>query len=237
MDSTLITKRFTRRNFLYASGAVAASFAMGGIMTACSSGNTDNAGNASGNAESNAANSSNAANNSSSNAATGNSANTGAGSKILVAYYSAQGHTAKVAEAAAKELGADLFEVVPSELYSDADLNWNDSESRVSREHDSESLRTIELNQTTPSDWQNYDMVLLGYPIWWGIAAWPINGFVKDNDFTGKSVVPFCTSASSGLGESAILLEQAAGTGTWQDGMRFSSGASVDEVSSWVHTI
>lgn len=73
-----------------------------------------------------------------------------------------------------------------------------------------------------------------GYPIWWGIAAWPVNGFVQLNDFKGKTVIPYCTSTSSGIGDSGKLLEKQAGSGDWQDGKRFSSGASKEEVTSWV---
>ena len=98
--------------------------------------------------------------------------------------------------------------------------------------HD-ESLRDVPLAQTTPDAWADYDTVLFGYPIWWAIAAWPCDHFATDNDFTGKRVVPFCTSSSSGLGQSGKLLAQAAGTGSWERGQRFSSGASDDEVRSW----
>ena len=163
----------------------------------------------------------------------GNSTSDSASGKVLVAYYSAQGHTKRVAEAAADELGADLFEIVPAEVYSDDDLNWTDDQSRVTREHEDESLRDVPLAQTTPDNWADYDTVLLGYPIWWAIAAWPCNHFATDNDFTGKKVIPFCTSASSGLGQSGELLASTAGTGDWQDGQRFSSGASDDEVRTW----
>ena len=153
--------------------------------------------------------------------------------KTLVAYYSAQGHTKRAAEAVADELGADLFEIVPEQVYTDADLTWTNEDSRVSREHDDESLRDVPLAQTTPDAWADYDTVLFGYPIWWAIAAWPCDHFATDNDFTGKRVVPFCTSSSSDLGQSGELLVQAAGTGSWERGQRFSSGASDDEVRSW----
>lgn len=73
-----------------------------------------------------------------------------------------------------------------------------------------------------------------GYPIWWGIAAWPVNGFIEANDFTGKTVIPFCTSSSSGLGESGELLAEAAGTGNWLEGQRFSSRPSEEDVQAWV---
>ena len=154
-------------------------------------------------------------------------------SKTLVVYFSASGSTKAVAETIADELDADIFELVPTQPYSSDDLNWTVSGSRVNREHDDESLRDIALTQTTPANWDDYDTVLIGYPIWWGIAAWPVNNFVKNNDFTGKTVIPFCTSSSSGLGQSGDLLENMANGGTWQSGQRFSSGASSSTVREW----
>lgn len=153
---------------------------------------------------------------------------------VLVAYYSAQGHTASVAQTIADELGADLFEVTPTEPYSDDDLNWTDDNSRVTQEHEDESLRDVELTQVTPDGWEDYDTVLVGYPIWWGIAAWPIDNFISGNDWDGKTVIPFCTSSSSGLGQSGELLAEAAGSGEWQEGQRFSSSADESEVRDWV---
>ena len=155
--------------------------------------------------------------------------------KTLVVYYSATGST--IAQVAADTLGADLFEITPVEPYSSDDLNWTNDDSRVSREHNDESLRDVELTQVTPENWDSYDTVLIGYPIWWAIAAWPVDNFVKGNDFTGKTVIPFCTSASSGLGDSGYLLEQMAGTGDWQEGQRFSSGASESEVADWANSL
>ena len=154
--------------------------------------------------------------------------------KTLVVYYSASGNTERVAKAAAEAAGADLFEIVPVEPYTSDDLNWRNNDSRVSKEHDDESLRDVELVSTEVENWDSYDTVLIGYPIWWGIAAWPTDGFVKANDFTGKTVIPFCTAASSGIGQSGKLLADLAGTGDWQDGERFSSGASDKEVADWV---
>lgn len=155
----------------------------------------------------------------------------------MVVYYSATGSTRAVAQVAADTLGADLFEITPVEPYSSDDLNWTNDDSRVSREHNDESLRDVELTQVTPENWDSYDTVLIGYPIWWAIAAWPVDNFVKGNDFTGKTVIPFCTSASSGLGDSGYLLEQMAGTGDWQEGQRFSSGASESEVADWANSL
>lgn len=164
-----------------------------------------------------------------------NTENTGNGSgKTLVVYYSASGNTERVAKAAAEAAGADLFEIVPVEPYTSEDLNWTNDNSRVSREHNDESLRDVELTSTEVANWDSYDTVLIGYPIWWGIAAWPTDGFVKANDFTGKTVIPFCTAASSGIVQSGKLLADLAGTGDWQEGKRFASSASDEEVASWI---
>lgn len=155
--------------------------------------------------------------------------------KTLVVYYSASGNTERVAKDIAEAAGADIFEIVPTEVYTRDDLNWTKADSRVSREHDDESLREVPLTTTEVPDWESYDTVIIGYPIWWGIAAWPVDGFVKANDFTGKTVIPFATSSSSGMGQSGSLLAELAGTGDWQEGQRFSSGASASDVQSWVN--
>ena len=168
----------------------------------------------------------------------GHADNTGtANGKTLVVYYSASGTTRSVAEKIADAAGADIFEITPTEPYTDDDLNWTDDNSRVTREHEDESLRDVELTQITPEDWDSYDTVLLGYPIWWGIAAWPVDNFVSGNDFTGKTVIPFCTSASSGIGSSGDLLADLAGSGDWQDGHRFSGGASDSDITDWVSSL
>ena len=155
------------------------------------------------------------------------------GGKVLVVYYSATGSTKTVAGYIAEALGADTFELTPVEPYAAADLNWNDADSRVCREHADESLREVALTAATVENWEEYDTVFIGYPIWWGIAAWPVDGFVTGNDFTGKTVIPFCTSASSPLGQSGELLAKLAGTGDWQEGHRFGSSAAQSEVAAW----
>ena len=155
--------------------------------------------------------------------------------KTLVVYYSASGNTERVAKDIAEAAGADLFEIVPTEVYTSDDLDWTNPDSRVSREHDDEPLRDVPLTTTEVPDWDSYDTVFIGYPIWWGIAAWPVDTFVKNNDFTGKTVIPFATSSSSGMGQSGSLLADMAGTGEWQEGQRFSSGVSSDDVQSWVN--
>ena len=155
----------------------------------------------------------------------------------LVVYYSATGNTEQVANYIADITGGDLFELEPVEPYTSDDLDWTDDNSRVSQEYYDESLRDVELVADTVENWESYDTVFIGYPIWWGIAAWPTDGFVEANDFTGKTVIPFCTSSSSGLGESGELLAELAGTGDWQEGMRFRSSASETDVQEWIDSL
>lgn len=158
-------------------------------------------------------------------------------SKTLVVYYSATGTTERVAQMIAEATGADLFEVEPAEPYTSADLNYSDKDSRVSREHDDESLREVALVSTEVPDWDSYDTVFIGYPIWWRIAAWPMNGFVAANDFTGKTVIPFAIAANSGMGDSGTLLAELAGTGDWKEGERFYSSSTADDIQSWLSTL
>ena len=157
--------------------------------------------------------------------------------KTLVVYYSATGNTKAVAEMIAEETNGDLFEIEPKDSYSEDDLDWTDSNSRVAREYENEDERHVELVSSTVDHWEDYDTVFLGYPIWWGIAAWPVNTFIENNDFTDKTVVPFCTSASSGLGQSGELLAQEAGDGDRQEGQRFSSSTSNSEVQEWLNEL
>ena len=157
--------------------------------------------------------------------------------KVLVVVYSAQNHTKKVAETIAKATNGDLMELQPKQPYTKEDLNYRDSNSRVVHEHDNPSMQDIPLVTTTPKNWDQYDVVFVGYPIWWGIAAWPVNNFVKGNYFNGKTVIPFATSISSGIGESDTLLAKMAGTGKWMPGMRFDENPSDSEVSQWLKAI
>ena len=156
------------------------------------------------------------------------------GGKTLVVYYSASGNTENVSNVIAETLGADLFELEPVEPYSNDDLDWTNDDSRVTREHENEDERDVELVSATVDNWSEYDTVFIGYPIWWGIAAWPVDEFIETNDFTGKTVIPFATSASSGMGQSGELLAEMAGTGDWQEGQRFRSDASEDDIVAWV---
>ena len=159
------------------------------------------------------------------------------GSKTLVVYFSATGNTKAAAEAIAAATGGDLLELEPAEPYTSADLDYNNADSLVSREHDDASLRDVALQTMTVANWADYDTVYIGYPIWWGIAAWPVGTFVKANDFTGKTVIPFCTSGSSDIGESGTQLAALAGTGDWQTGKRFASAVTQQEAADWVKSL
>ena len=176
-------------------------------------------------------------NNNGENTNSGEDDNTSEGSKTLVVYFSAQGHTEEVANQIADNLNADIFEIIPEDPYTEDDLDWTDDNSRVSEEHNDESLRDVALETTEVPDWDSYDRILIGYPIWWGVSAWPVSSFVAANDFTGKTVIPFCTSASSGLGESGDLLEEVANGGNWLEGKRFSSNPSNDEIKEWTDSL
>lgn len=198
-------------------------------LTACGSQNADHSGGQSGTLEN--------LQSGSGNAEAEMPSNEVSGKKTLVVYYSATGNTKKAAEHIASLTGGDLFELVPVKPYSREDLNWNDENSRVVYEYEHPAERKVALTTVTVDNFDKYDTVFIGYPIWWGIAAWPVNGFIEANDFTEKTVIPFCTSASSGLGDSGKLLKEAAGTGNWLEGKRFSSGLSEAEVSEWIQNL
>lgn len=161
------------------------------------------------------------------------------GKKALVVYYTNTGRTEQVAKDLAKAKNADIMKIEPTNEYTKADLDYNNPDSRVSKEHEDESLRDkITLKQTTPDNWAEYDTVYIGYPIWWGIAAWPMDAFVKGNDFTGKHVVTFATAASSPLGSSGQLLkEMAGGKGDWEDGTCFTGRIDDAKVAEWAKSL
>ena len=163
---------------------------------------------------------------------------------VVVLYFSNTGTTKSVAKKIKKITKGKLIEIQAKTPYTEEDLDWGDENSRVTKEHESadspaESAVRPEIKNLgeIKKAIKNADVVYIGYPIWWGIAAWPTDSFIKANDFTGKTVIPFCTSSTSGLGESGELLEEEAGTGEWLDGERFSSGASEDEVREWVESL
>lgn len=215
--------KISRRQFLQAAGASAAAL----LLASCSGNSASSVSSSS--VASSAASSVAASSAAAFSEATSTVTTTG---KTLVVYFSATGTTEGVAQAIADTVGADLFEVVPSDPYTSDDLNWTNNDSRVSREHNDEGLRAVALESTDVDGWDDYDTVFIGYPIWWGIAAWPMRSFVSANDFSGKNVVPFCTSTSSGIGQSGDLLAELAGTGSWLDGYRFSSSTTANDIAA-----
>lgn len=155
------------------------------------------------------------------------------GGKILVAYFSATGNTEGIAQQLADGLGADLYEIVPETPYTSDDLNYGDSSSRSSVEMNDPDARPAISGSV--ENMEQYDAVLIGYPIWWGEAPRIMSTFIESYDFSGKTLAAFCTSASSGFGSSDSALREAADSATWLDGIRFSSGASSEEILEWAN--
>ena len=216
-----------RRDFLKLSAALA----LTGAAAACGSPSASSAPAASG---SSGASSAPAAPADSAAPASSAASSAPAGGRVLVAYFSATGNTAAVAGMIADAAGAELFALEPVTPYTDADLDYNDSGSRTSQERADPALQEVPLVSAMVDGWDTYDTVFVGYPIWWGGAAWPVNGFVTGNDFAGKRVIPFCTSGGSGLGRSGERLAELAGSGDWAEGRRFSAGASAEEIAAWL---
>lgn len=150
----------------------------------------------------------------------------------LVIYFSATGNTKAVAEKIASITGADIYEIKAAQEYTDADLDWNDSDSRTTHEQNDPSARP-EIG-SDPVSLEGYKTVYIGYPIWWGEEPRIMDTFVESYDFDGITMIPFCTSGSSGIGRSGQNLAENAGSGNWLEGARFGGGASEDEIRSWV---
>jgi flavodoxin/predicted small lipoprotein YifL len=155
-----------------------------------------------------------------------------AASDVLVAYFSATGTTKGVAEKIASITGGELYEIVPAEPYSDADLNWNDRNSRSTKEQNDKSVRP-EIGGGDIS-LEDYKTIYLGFPIWWGEEPRILDTFAEKYSFEGIRVIPFCTSSSSGIGRSGSNMEALAGSGTWLDGKRFGGSVSESELQSWI---
>ena len=155
--------------------------------------------------------------------------------KVLIAYFSATNNTENIANHLNEILDADLYEIVPETPYTADDLNYNDSSSRSSQEMNDPDSRPVISGSV--ENMEQYDVIFLGYPIWWGEAPRIINTFLESYDLSGKTIAPFCTSASSPLGSSATKLQDLTGSATWLEGQRFSGGASVSDVQSWVDSL
>lgn len=155
------------------------------------------------------------------------------GGKILVACFSATNNTKEIAQKLADGLDADLYEIVPVQPYTDGDLDYGNSGSRTSLEMDDPESRPAISGSV--ENMEQYDVVFIGYPIWWGEAPRIMSTFIESYDFSGKTLVAFCTSASSGFGSSDSALRSAAGGATWLDGCRFSAGTSSEDVLAWAN--
>ena len=155
--------------------------------------------------------------------------------KILVAYFSATGTTKGVAEHIANGLNADIYEIVPEEAYTDADLDYNDNNSRTTIEMNDADARPAISGSV--ENMEQYDIIFVGYPIWWGEAPRIVSTFMESYDFSGKTIVPFCTSGGSGIGSSASNLERLTSGATWLDGRRLNGSDSQDTVMEWVDSL
>ena len=155
--------------------------------------------------------------------------------KTLVVVFSATGTTKDIAEKIAAVTNADLYEIKAAQEYSEDDLNWHDNSSRTTAEQNDPSVRP-EIG-SEPVSLEGYTTLYLGYPIWWGEEPRIMDTFVESYDFSGITVIPFCTSSSSGMGRSGKTLAEHAGSGTWLDGQRFSAGASQEEVAAWISSL
>ena len=157
-------------------------------------------------------------------------------STSVVVYFSCTGNTEKIANSIAEVTDSDTFEIVPTIPYTDEDLNYGNDESRTSIEQNDDTSRP-EI-AITFENLEDYDTIYLGYPIWWGQAPKIVYTFVESYDFTGKDIIPFCTSGSSSIGSSAENLKNACnGDANWLEGKRFSSDTSKEEVSNWINSI
>ena len=156
-------------------------------------------------------------------------------SKVLVAYFSASGVTAKTAAKLAKAVGADLFEIVPEHLYTKADLNWQDKNSRSSVEMNDRNSRPAIKSRV--ENMEQYEIVFVGFPVWWYREPSIIDTFMESYDFSGKTVVPFCTSGGSGLGSTSSNLQALAKGATVLEGKRFSFMTTESSLKKWAEEI
>jgi flavodoxin len=160
---------------------------------------------------------------------------TNTNTKVLVAYFSATNNTRPLAEYIADAAGADLYEITPAVPYTSADLNYNDSSTRATVEQNDASARPAISGSV--ENMADYDVVFIGYPIWWGQAPRIISTFLESYDLSSKTIIPFCTSGSSGIGSSATNLHSLAPNANWLAGQRFSSGTSRDTMANWVNSL
>lgn len=156
-------------------------------------------------------------------------------SKTLVAYFSASGVTAGLAKTVAAAVNGDLHEIVPIHPYTPADLNWNNKQSRSSIEMSDKSFRPIIANKV--ENMEDYDVIYVGFPIWWYVAPTIINTFLEQYDFNGKTVIPFATSGGSGMGDTNAELAPSCKGAVLKDGKRFSVSATEEEIKAWANSL
>lgn len=157
------------------------------------------------------------------------------GNKVLVAYFSATGHTKTIAEYLQATLDADLYEIVPQEPYTDADLDWMDKKSRSTVEMNDPSSRPAIADKV--EHMEQYDTVYVGFPIWWYVAPTIINTFLESYDFSGKTVIPFATSGGSGMGKTeAVLHALCPDSVNWKSG-KMLNGYDRAQMEAWVRTL
>ena len=158
-----------------------------------------------------------------------------AGTDVLVAYFSATGNTENIAEHLVSILDADLYEIVPQVPYTSEDLNYSNDDCRANQEQNDPTARPAISGSV--ENMEDYEVIFLGYPIWWGDAPKIISTFLETYDFDGKTIVPFCTSGSSSIGGGVSDLEALTSGAAWLDGQRFSGSASQETVSQWVDSL
>lgn len=155
-------------------------------------------------------------------------------SKVLIVYFSATGTTAHVAKKLADVTGGELYPIIPEKNYTNSDLDWNDKQSRSSIEMTDLTARPI--MKTVQLDLKNYDVIFIGYPIWWGVAPRIINTFIETHDLKGKRLIPFATSGGSSINQSVIALKQSYPNLHWESGRLFNR-ISGNEIEKWVKNL
>lgn len=155
-----------------------------------------------------------------------------AGKDTLVVVFSATGTTKGVAEKIVAVTDADLYEIIPAEPYSDADLDWQDDNSRATIEQNDPSARPVIGSE--PISLDGYKTIYIGFPIWFGQAPRIMDTFVETHDFGNSTVIPFCTSGSSGIGQNGEHLAENAGSGKWLEGQRFDGNTSEEDLKTWI---
>ena len=153
--------------------------------------------------------------------------------KILVTYFSASGETKRVAEKIASITNGDLFEIEPKEKYTNADLDWTNKQSRSSVEMKNKSFRP-EMKENR-IDISNYDIILIGFPIWWGVCPTVVNTFIESKDFTGKTLIPFCTSGGSGMSYAENDLRKTYPNYNWKEGKRLTGRENNEDLKNWIN--